>query len=67
MLQFPVWKKVLIWSICIFGVLLATPNLKYSNVEAHNDALAVIEQLPQDADVPPALQAKLNRWPNYLP
>ena len=43
MLQFPTWKRVLIWGLCALGILLALPNAFYSRVEGHNDAVAAIE------------------------
>lgn len=67
MLQFPLWKKILIWGVCVFGVILAAPNLRYTQVEQHNDALAVVEQLPEGAELSPEVQAQLDQWPNYLP
>lgn len=67
MLLFPLWKKILIWGVCVFGVALALPNLQYSRVEARNDALLVVGQLPQGAAVPPLLQIELDKWPGYLP
>ena len=67
MLQFPLWKKILIWGVCVFGVMLAAPNLQYTKVEQRNDALAVVEQLPEGADVSAELQAQMDQWPGYLP
>lgn len=67
MLTFPLWKKILIWGVCVLGVLLAVPNMQYSNVEQHNDAKAVVALLPEGSDVPPELQVELDKWPNYLP
>ncbi|MEJ6709474.1 MAG: protein translocase subunit SecD [Amylibacter sp.] len=67
MLQFPLWKKIVIWGVCAFGILLATPNLQYTKVEQYNDAHAVIETLPDGADLSPDLLARSTQWPRYLP
>ena len=67
MLQFPLWKKIVIWGVCVFGVLLAAPNLQYTKVELHNDAKATIAQLPEGSAISPELQAQLDGYPNYLP
>jgi preprotein translocase subunit SecD len=67
MLQFPLWKKIVIWGVCVFGVLLATPNLQYTKVEQYNDANAVIDQLPEGAEVSPEVLAQSQQWPSYMP
>ena len=43
MLQIDRWKRVLIFGICLLGLLYALPNAFYARVEAHNDAVAKIE------------------------
>ena len=43
MLQIALWKRVLIWSVCALGLLMAVPNGFYTRVETHNDAVASIE------------------------
>ena len=53
MLEFPLWKKLLISSLCALGLWLAMPNLFYAKVESHNDA---IEQGIEDSS-----------WPSFLP
>ena len=53
MLEFPLWKKLLISSLCALGLWLAMPNLFYAKVESHNDA---IEQGIEDST-----------WPSFLP
>jgi len=53
MLEFPLWKKMLIWGICLLGVWLAMPNMFYAKVETHNDAVtAGVED---------------TTWPGFLP
>ena len=43
MLQFPLWKKLVIWGLCLLGIAAAAPNLFYDRVEQHNDALVLQE------------------------
>jgi len=43
MLQIDLWKRVLIWGLCTFGLLFALPNGFYTRVEAFNDAQKDIE------------------------
>ena len=38
MLQIALWKRLIIWALCIGGLLLALPNAFYSRVETFNDA-----------------------------
>ncbi len=63
MLQIPMWKRVLIWSICALALLFAIPNLFYDRVERHNDAVAMIEAGQGDA----AMQDARAAWPSFLP
>ncbi|MEO9778365.1 MAG: protein translocase subunit SecD [Sedimentitalea sp.] len=63
MLQFELWKKVLIWSVCAVGLWLALPNAFYTRVEQHNDAVAAIEVQGQTE----ALEAEASQWPNWMP
>jgi len=64
MLQFPLWKKTLIWLVCLVGLVFALPNAFYSTVERHNDALAALENgLPQTAEMADDLAG----WPEFLP
>jgi len=53
MLEFPLWKKLLIWAVCALGLWLAMPNLFYAKVETHNDAIA---EGVEDTS-----------WPSFLP
>ena len=43
MLQIDTWKRVLIWLVCVTGLILALPNAFYTRVEQSNDAKAAIE------------------------
>ncbi|MBO9410335.1 MULTISPECIES: protein translocase subunit SecD [unclassified Ruegeria] len=63
MLQIDTWKRVLIWSVCVIGLLLALPNAFYTRVEQSNDAKAAIE-LGIDT---PDMQTEAAQWPNWLP
>ena len=50
MLQIDLWKRVLIWGLCVLGLALALPNAFYTRVETHNDAVAAIEAGAEDVD-----------------
>ncbi|TMV06367.1 protein translocase subunit SecD [Ruegeria sediminis] len=63
MLQIDTWKRVLIWLVCVAGLLMALPNAFYTRVEQSNDARAAIE-LGNDS---PALQAEADEWPSWMP
>ncbi|KIC42289.1 preprotein translocase subunit SecD [Ruegeria sp. ANG-R] len=63
MLQIDSWKRVLIWAVCVIGLLMALPNAFYTRVEQSNDAKAAIE-LGIDT---PEMQAEAAAWPNWLP
>lgn len=64
MLQIDRWKRVLIFGICLLGLLYAMPNAFYARVEAHNDAKA---QIAATGVTTPELQAAADGWPNWLP
>ncbi len=63
MLQIDTWKRVLIWLVCVTGLLLALPNAFYTRVEQSNDAKAAIEL----GAGTPENQAEAAQWPNWLP
>lgn len=64
MLQFSLFKKIVIWGLCILGVFLAAPNAYYTRVELHNDAaLEVAAGMPET----PERLAAIANWPSYLP
>ncbi|WP_116597091.1 protein translocase subunit SecD [Primorskyibacter marinus] len=63
MLQIDLWKRVLIWAVCIAGLAFALPNAFYTRVETHNDAVAAIEV----AGETPELAAQSAGWPSFLP
>ena len=53
MLQIALWKRVIIWMLCIGGLLIALPNAFYSRVETFNYA----KLLNETSD----------KWPSFLP
>ena len=63
MLQIDLWKRVLIWLVCLTGLMLAIPNGFYSRVELHNDAVAAIELRGET----PQLEAEAALWPSWMP
>ena len=64
MLNFPVWKRVLIVGLCVLGLAFALPNLFYARVEAHNDAVRAVEQTGVTT---PEREAAMAGWPGWLP
>lgn len=65
MLHTPLWKRLLIIVIIVWGILAALPNLFYTQVEAHNDAAKAIEAAEGVATEDQA--AALAGWPGVLP
>ena len=63
-MQSPLWKTILIWGICAVGLLYALPNLFYTKVEQHNDALKAVEA---SGVTTPEQEAAIAQWPNWLP
>jgi preprotein translocase subunit SecD len=64
MLQISLWKRILIWGACAIGLAFAMPNLFYSRVERHNDAVKTLEA---GAAPTPDLIAARDAWPSWLP
>ncbi|MCB2129716.1 MAG: protein translocase subunit SecD [Rhodobacteraceae bacterium] len=64
MLQIPLWKRIIIWGLCALGLLTAMPNLFYSRVERHNDAVTAAEKAGFETDAQAADRAL---WPSFLP
>ncbi len=69
MLQIALWKKILIWGLVAIGVINAIPNLFYTRVELHNDAVGAWDQpgLIQTQGETPELIAARDGWPGWLP
>ncbi|MFB0994748.1 MAG: protein translocase subunit SecD [Paracoccaceae bacterium] len=65
MLQIPLWKRVMIWTICSLGLLYDAPNFFYSRVEQHNDAAKAIAA--QGGVATPEQSQALALWPEFLP
>ncbi|MEL7097584.1 MAG: protein translocase subunit SecD [Pseudomonadota bacterium] len=63
MLQIPLFRRLLIWTVVAAGLILALPNGFYTRVEQHNDAAAAIEA---GLDTPEA-QTALAQWPEWMP
>jgi len=62
-MPFSLWKRILIWGICLLAVIYALPNAFYPRVERHNDAIARIEKTGET----PELAADRALWPNWAP
>ena len=65
MLQIPLWKRVIIWALCALGVIMTVPNLFYTQVETHNDAVLAVEAAGGVAT--PEQEAAMAEWPSWLP
>ena len=63
MLQIDTWKRVLIWLVCVTGLLLALPNAFYTRVEQSNDAKAAIELGLSSTE----LSEQAGQWPDWMP
>ncbi len=63
MLQIGLGKRIVIWGLVLLGLLMATPNLFYSKVESHNDAVQAIELGADTADN----RALVEQWPGWMP
>ncbi len=63
MLQIDLWKRTVIWLACALGLLLAMPNIFYTRVENHNDAVKAIELSGSTA----GLTEQAAAWPSFLP
>ncbi len=64
MLNFPLWKRLVILAICLVGLVVSLPNLFYDRVERHNDAVAALDA---GAAEPPELASDKASWPGFLP
>lgn len=59
----PLWQRLVIWLVCLAGLLFAVPNAFYPRVESSNDAEAVIATGITDE----GLVAQAGQWPAFLP
>lgn len=64
MLEMPLWKRLFVLIIVAFGMVYALPNLFYTRVEAHNDALAEVALTGVETAETEAARAL---WPDILP
>ncbi len=65
MLHTPLWKRLLILAIIVWGILAALPNAFYTRVEQHNDAIKAITAAEGVATEQQAAARAL--WPEVLP
>lgn len=65
MLHTPLWKRLLIVAICVWGIIAALPNAFYTRVEGHNDAVKAIAEAEGVATEDQAAARAL--WPEALP
>ncbi len=64
----PLWKRLLIWGLVAIGVIMASPNLFYSRVETHNDAVAAMGKAAKAGQpVTPDQTTLAAVWPSFLP
>ncbi len=63
MLEMPLWKRLVIILISLWGILASAPNLFYTRVEAHNDAAKSILAGQDSAE----MQTALAGWPDIMP
>ena len=63
MLQIAFWKRITILLTCLVGLWLAMPNLFYTQVEQHNDAVQAIEL----GAATPENEAMRAGWPDWMP
>ena len=59
MLQIDLWKRIVIWGLCIIGLFLALPNAFYTRVEGYNDTKAGLISADAEQDG--------FSWPSFLP
>ncbi len=63
MLQIALWKRSIILGLVGLALIFALPNVFYSRVEGHNDAVAAIEKL----GATPEREAARAAWPDWMP
>ncbi len=65
MLHSPLWKRLLILAVIVWGILAALPNAFYTRVEQHNDAVKAVTAAEGVATEEQAAARAL--WPEGLP
>ncbi|RVT84174.1 protein translocase subunit SecD [Rhodobacteraceae bacterium CCMM004] len=63
MLNISTFRRIMIWGLVALGLILALPNVFYTRVEQHNDALAEIEAM----GATPEREAAAAGWPDWMP
>ncbi|WP_102226696.1 protein translocase subunit SecD [Acidimangrovimonas sediminis] len=63
-MQIPMWKRALIVLVCLTALFFAMPNLFYSRVQNHNDA---VQKITKTGTATPAEKAQADAWPSWLP
>ena len=64
MLQISLWKRLVILGLCLAALITAAPNLFYTRVEGHNDAVAAFEKTGAMTEAQAAARAA---WPDWAP
>ena len=64
MLQISLWKRLVILGLCLAALITAAPNLFYSRVEGHNDAVAAFDKTGAMTETQAAAKAA---WPDWAP
>lgn len=59
-----IWKRLLIWGVCLWGILFALPNAFYPQVERHNDATAI---MVESGSLTVTQATDLAGWSDWLP
>ncbi|GMG82256.1 protein translocase subunit SecDF [Paralimibaculum aggregatum] len=68
MLQFPIWKTLLVIGACLAGLIFSAPNLFYETADEAGRARAQIEKIERAGGTPDAaLLAAAEAWPSWLP
>jgi preprotein translocase subunit SecD len=68
MLFFAPWKKAMVISLCLLGILFALPNVFYQSADEAARARAEIARAAEAGDpVPPGAEAAASGWPGWLP
>ena len=64
MLTLSIWIRSLVIFLCFIGIYFAFPNLFYTSVEKHNDALMLVDRGEFTRS---ELESDIQAWPSWLP
>jgi preprotein translocase subunit SecD len=64
MLNYPLWKRLIVIAICLVAFVVVAPNFFYARVEGANDARKAAEN---GTTLTPEMQAAEAGWPSFLP